>query len=262
MTDEQKNLYDLLVFFDTVCRENGLHYWLAGGTLLGAVRHHGFIPWDDDIDIIMPEEDYHRLRKIADRFPRYIQILSEDRSKDYPFCFLEICDTRHPFQSGQRNSPPGIYIDVFPLIASREPTPLTVTIFNMVIVIGYVLLVKCGWGNYVPYQSASARIAYRFFDGMPISALRRLRNKLVTILRSDATKYCLSYGGAHKGTREFYPKEWLSETVFMRFEGKDFPVQKGWDANLKQLYGDYMILPDAANRVSHHKITKDRSVEE
>ena len=256
MTDEQKALYDLLTFFDAVCRENNLRYWLAGGTLLGAVRHHGFIPWDDDIDVMMPEEDYQRLQKIADRFPHHIQTMSEERNKTYPFYFLEICDTRHPFQSGRGNGPTGVYIDVFPLIASRRPTPLTVFLFDTVVVIGYVLLVKCGWGSYAPYKSPAARMAYRFFDCMPIPSLRSLRNALVTLLRSNATEYCLSPGGAHKGTKEFYPKEWLAETVFMQFENGSFPVQKGWDANLKQLYGAYMIPPDAAERVSHHKITK------
>lgn len=253
MTREQENLYELLIFFDGVCREYGLRYWITGGTLLGAVRHKGFIPWDDDIDVMMPEEDYQKMEMISKSFPNHIKLLSEDIVQEYPFYFLEICDTRHTFESGQQNGPSGIYLDVFPLLSSRKPDKYSEFIFNIISVIGYVLQVKAGWTVFRPYKKALAKLGYSFLNLFSIMYLRRMRNGFIRLLRREDTEYYFSPGGGHKGLVEFYPKEWFQSTVYKKFENAEFPCPNGWDGCLMQLYGEYLIFPPEKERKSHHK---------
>lgn len=253
MTDEQLHLLKLLEHFSDLCRKNNLRYYLAGGTLLGAVRHQGFIPWDDDIDILMPVDDYNRFLKLEESLFSGVRILSELKSEDYPFFFCELCDTKIPFNTQNQNGPAGVYIDIFPLVPSRRPSRYSRFCFNVISEIGYVLQVKTRWTQYVPYKKGYARAGYHLLNLLSKEILRRLREKLIDMLSKNDTNYCFSPGGGHKGTTEFYPKAWFEERVLLSFEGKKFSAPCGWDQYLKQLYGDYMTLPDTPGRKSVHR---------
>ena len=116
----------ILDCFDSFCRENGLSYSLAGGTLLGAVRHKGFIPWDDDIDVLMSRENYEKLQSLAASFPNPYQVNSihteTNRRKPYLYTYTKIVDTRTLLveKPDELDYETGIYIDVFPL--DGQPT--------------------------------------------------------------------------------------------------------------------------------------------
>lgn len=253
MTQEQAHLLELLKTFSAICKKNNLHYYLAGGTLLGAVRHHGFIPWDDDIDILMPVHDYNRFLELEECLPNGIQIQSELHSSNYPFYFCEVCNTKIPFDTQNQNGPSGIYIDIFPLMPSRRPSGFSCFCFNIISEIGYVLQVKTGWTDYIPYKKLYARLGYRFLNLLSQKSLRNLRRRLVKILSKDKKGFCFSPGGGHKGNTEFYPNAWFEKEVLLTFEGQEFPAPCGWDGYLKQLYGNYMVLPDKLHRISAHK---------
>lgn len=253
MTQEQRNLTELFEIFSDICRRHNLRYFLAGGTLLGAVRHQGFIPWDDDIDVMMPADDYQKFIRLAAEFPDGIEIQSEKTDENYPFLFIEFCNTAISFRTEKQHGPIGIYIDIFPLIPSRRPTKIAVFYFNVISVIGYVLQVKCGWTMFFPYKKGIAKIGYCLLKSISVSKLRRLRYALIKKLFDNDSEYLLSPGGGHKGATEFYPQRWFANSETVIFEGKQQPAPTGWDQYLKQLYGDYMVLPDEKNRKSLHR---------
>lgn len=251
MNHEQKALMDLWTVFARLCETHSLRYYLAGGSLLGAVRHRGFIPWDDDMDVMMPLADYRRFLRLCETLPPGILLQSEQNDTDYPFLFSKLCDTAHPFPREGCRGPKGIYIDIFPLYPSRAPSKFAALLFDAGTVVGYALLVKTGWTVYQPYRRAIARLGYGMLRRFSIQRLRRLRKVLVRVLSRSGTGYCVSPGGGHKGLVEFYPRAWFREIVWMEFEGRAMPAPGGWEAYLRQLYGEDWRIPEERRPRGH-----------
>lgn len=254
MTEEQSQMFELLRIFKGLCEKNKLSYFIMGGTLLGAVRHKGFIPWDDDADVSMPLDDYKRFIALADKLPENLVIQSEDNDERYPFVFAKLCNTQHDFDTGFSNKPRGVYIDVFPLMPSKKLGRVTKLRFEVINVINYVLQVKLGWTAFVPYKRRVARWGYRLLDGLSVKRLRKIRQTQINKLcDKNSTDTICSPGGAYKADKEFYPAEWFEKTENMMFEGEQFDVPAGWDAYLSRNYGSYMELPPPEERSSNHK---------
>lgn len=254
MTSEQNNIYSVMKQFARICEAHDLKYFLAGGSLIGAVRHKGFIPWDDDMDIMMPAEDYKRFLALGSELPEGLELQTED-DPCYPFLFAKLCDTGIPFETGAEHGPKGVYIDLFPIYPSRKPDGWAKLGFNIISVIGYVLQVKLGWLRYDPYKKAYARLAFNLLHLCPGGLLKKIRHLVSRSIAKNDTEYCFSPGGGHKGLVEFYPKRWFEGQAVLAFEDEMFPVPTGWHEYLEQLYGEYMILPDLEERKTMHKET-------
>ena len=164
MTEEQSQMFRLLRTFSEICEENGLRYFVVGGTLIGAVRHRGFIPWDDDIDVSMPLDDFRKFTELARELPGSFALQSEETDPRYPFVFAKLCDTQYAYDTGYDNHPMGVYIDIFPLIPARALSRRTKLIFDMISVSDYVLQVKLGWTEFVPYKKPLARAGFRMMN--------------------------------------------------------------------------------------------------
>lgn len=252
MTREQAQILRILQVFSEICRANGLSYYLAGGTLLGAVRHHGFIPWDDDIDVIMPWEDYQKFIRLRTALPDDFVLQSPETDAEYPLYFAKLCDTRVPFKTRYSGKPMGIYIDIFPIVPSGRPNRWRRTLYNAQHMIVYVMQVRARWQDFVPYKKWYARLAYRLLDHLPQKQLRRLQNTLIRALSRKQGDYLFSPGGAYKADKEFYPQIWFAEQTDVCFEGAMYPAPVGWREYLTQFYGDFMRLPPEDQRHSRH----------
>lgn len=130
MTGLQEKILEIMKAFDRVCRENGLHYYMLGGTMLGAIRHKGFIPWDDDADFGLPRKEYEALLALpAARFPEGYRLRHFTKEAGVPYAFIRIEDERTTCVETRRSGNGyvgGVYIDIFPLDGDVNVLPLRV----------------------------------------------------------------------------------------------------------------------------------------
>ncbi len=245
---------EILDEFVRLCEKHGLRYYLAGGTLLGAVRHHGFIPWDDDVDVAMPVEDFLRVQEMEGELPERLRFHSERTDPEYPVVFIRLCDTQHPLAAGTEKHPKGAYIDIFPLMPSKPLNRKTGLCFSVINVINYVIQVKLKWLPFIPYKEPVARAGFFVLRLFPWRWLKRLRKWLIDWLYApEGERTICSPGGAYKADKEFFPAQWFAGTVPVNFEGRDYAAPAGWDECLSRNYGDYMVLPPEEDRVPRHR---------
>lgn len=251
MTPAQKQLLEVLKHFVAVCEANGLQYWICGGTLLGAIRHKGFIPWDDDIDVEMPYADYQKLLSLDALCEGTYALQNRDTDPDFPFLFTKLCNTALPYTAKFAKKPLGMHIDIFPLLPSKPYSKKTKAAYNIIREIEYVLRDKVGWRKYVP-NGRLARFGYYVLKCFSKKQLMRIQSRAIRYLCDpDGQTYC-SIGGTYHAHQEFSPKAWYEGSDRVTFEGLACNACAHWDAWLTNHYGDYMTLPPIEKRVSHH----------
>ena len=252
--DYKQSVLGILIEVDKYCRENNIEYFLTGGTLLGAVRHQGFIPWDDDIDICMKRNDYEKFCSTFHSKKEFIELLTLENNKKYYHASAKVVDNRIRLQEYLHSaSEIGAYIDVFPMDylnctyedASRYLEKRTV--FDVIRGICHVEL-----SNSRPFYKnlviVLSRVIYPF--SLRFDAKRKdKRNK--KYISNEPTEIMANLYGAW-GRREITEAVYFERAVEMPFEGNLFFAPIGYDEYLHGVYGDYMKLPPANQRVSHH----------
>ena len=260
--EEAKTLeLNILLEFDRVCKENNLTYYLAYGTLLGAVRHGGFIPWDDDIDVLMPRADYDRLALIfsnACAVPHYRLVSPDDRISRHSF--IKIMDTRTVKIESNIDYAPGelgIDMDVFPLDGQPEREADHW--------VWYEKLQRCYRMADFPvrkhYGGRKKRwplALIRFLGGKRRwlgSAIKGFWQRRARELHGQYPYGSSSWVGMVEHCfgceKQRYPIKLFEETVPLEFEGHPFPAPARYDEILRICYGDYMIPPPEPERCGH-----------
>ena len=242
--------FEILKHFKRFCNDNGIKFFLSNGTLLGAVKYGGFIPWDDDVDVFVPRVDYDRLMKLYKDDDRY-RLFSSEREPKYRFPFAKLCDMTTMKEEANVNNgiPLGIEIDIFPLDACTEHMRLPkVQRKHRAYQLGCMLAkFKSSKGKSF-YKQAIINLCracgYHFF-------CKRLTNLVRKESVLGATfSGCLIW--PIYGAREIVPTEVFSRVVQLSFEGEQFPAPKGYDTYLRSLYGDYWQDPPPEKQKSHH----------
>lgn len=230
-------MLDMLKYIDQICSKHQIPYYLSGGTLLGAVRHQGFIPWDDDLDIVLLKKDFKRL----------IKVLQKETSDDYVLhCNKTDSNYVAPFAKLRKKHTcikeygdndlfykyKGIYIDLFYL----EPA---LSFFHYMSNHMQNFLVKC---------------THKKRDSFFSSFIYKLLYKCLFPLFSF-TSYLLKRSNVSYPLGSFFKtqfkRKWYNKTEKLVFEGELFPCPKDYDATLKAQYGDYQIIPDL-DKVEYH----------
>lgn len=252
---------EILKEFVRICEEHGLRYYLVGGTLLGAVRHKGFIPWDDDIDVAMPREDYDRFAKIA---PQELgsQYFYQCPDTD-PYYFLTYAKVRkngtavyeERFKKAKFHK--GIFIDIFPLDFCPRPGLICHLLFNVLAVMNYRGQVDSG-ETYEPYKEISGKIGYTVLRLFSPKGLVRMRKRLLRLSkRLSQGAYVASYSGAYGYHREVFPAMWFVEGADVLFEGKTYKGPTEVNRELEQIFGEnFMEFPPAADQKGHIELSK------
>lgn len=237
---------EILKSVDAVCRKHDIPYWLDSGTLLGAVRHGGFIPWDDDIDICMPLADIPRFVEIAQKeLPQdlFVQTPESDPSVRTPYPKVRhnkslIVEPADDFSLPYHK---GLYIDIFPVIPYPNLSPSLIRRFARGNGRARSILNR---QHYYSWRS----IAELFYFGFKRMLYKALWETALAIRGKGphlgTTINCSGNGNMHLSA-SVYP---LGE---IQFEGHTFPSPANPDAYLKDLFGDYMQLPPESERVGH-----------
>jgi len=257
---------EMLLEVDRICKKHFIPYSLFGGTLLGAIRHKGYIPWDDDIDICMQRKDYERFIEICKKelsSEYFLQTFKTDRDYYYQFAkirkngtlFLEYLD------SELKNMHHGVFIDIFPLdnviidkFIGKVHLFLSLLLFRFT---NTRTKVRCS----KRFQNLILRhicyLSHYFLKFFPKKLWTWFHEKVITFFSNKDTKY-LSHLTNSPSISSIYghliEKENFYDTIDWDFEGFKFPVPRNYDKILSKTYGDYMTLPPEEERHSIHYI--------
>lgn len=260
----QKVELEILLEFDRVCKANNIKYHLFAGTLLGAIRHNGFIPWDDDIDVCMLREDYEKFLIVGKECldgDYFLQTYETD--ENYINQFAKIRKNNTIFLQDDvvgTNIHQGFYIDIFPF-DNVEPYTLVGRVQrNILNILRY--MTKCRLKNKVNKTRNSFSRYFRLFIHyfikiIPKKPMDKMITNIACMFNNKNTKYVgeLSHGTAkYLYDRFTVEKNIFYDTIEWEFEGHKFPIPRKYDYVLTKNYGDYMIPPPLEQQKPHHGI--------
>lgn len=253
--------FEMLVEFKRICEKHNILYFLSGGTLLGAIRHGGFIPWDDDIDVEVPRSEYEKLLKIIEKeLPLEMEFKSYDTDPSYHNPIARIINNKvkvinHSFSEGRLEP---AWIDIFPLDGMPDNK------YFIIIHKFYILWRKMmiGFANFQDVQDTKAgrpwyeRVMILFAKKFKIGRLLNLSKqykkleKTLTKYPDTTSKAYLCYCG-DSFSKEIIEKKYYGKGRLYKFEDTEFRGPENADMYLKTWYGNYMELPPEDKRNKH-----------
>lgn len=264
-----KTVHEILLAYileiDRICEKHDIKYFLAGGTLLGAIRHKGFIPWDDDADVMMLREDYDKFLKVAqDELPSnlFVQNPRTEELNHHVFTKIRMDNTlfatRHTGKFMKMHN--GIFIDIL----SQDNTSNNKFIQNLHIYATLITrsMVFNKWANKKMKTGGKHPVLCKIGNFMKNKCsykfLEHLQDNIITLFKNSKKAEYLYDGMGRNLRRGVFPKEWLDEVIYVDFEGYKLPVPKHYDEYLTYLYGDYMqMIPVSQRRTSHSIVLMD-----
>lgn len=257
--DEMKSIMlEILIQIDRYCKSNNIQYFLDSGTLLGAIRHKGYIPWDDDMDICMLRPDYDRFIELVKKNPisPHINVIQTEQTL---FGYIKVQDTRTELIEYPETLrlPIGVYIDVFPkdgqpdsLILAKVHCKIAQWLCNMYWFNKYSVKVWKKQGGLIKKMIATISAPFVEDCKLPL----RLADRLARKYDVTQSNYCSSILAG--GIRGRVPVKCFTSAVEVEFEGHIFPAMIGYDQYLRKLYeninhGDYMQLPSEEQKIIH-----------
>lgn len=249
LVEELENLHEF-------CNNNGIRYYLSGGTLLGAIRHQGFIPWDDDIDLIMPRSDYMRFIELTKHgMGENYRVFSSYTNNHHVYPFIKVCDKRTKLREFRHKNADGmgVFIDIFPMDGiSDEQTVADKQLTKI------LFLRTC-----LKYACTSVFTSTNFLLTLPrliiiglckavgCNRIIRLIETLAVSSDFDTSDMAAVLVWGYK-QKERIPRSIFEPQVLVKFENKSFYTTSGYDTYLSNLYGDYRMLPPEAKRIRKH----------
>ena len=255
---QQKEL-ESLIYFDDFCKKHELRYFLLGGCVIGAIRHNGFIPWDDDIDVMMPRRDYERMLKLWKQHEsneRFL-MLTTDGNVFTGNSFATLIDTSATMVKENQKDidvPHGIVTDVFPLDGCPDGK------LQRYLQYYHAMMYSLYITEVVPSKHGGA---VKFISSILLKLVpsRERRTKIWKKHERKMTRYafnthkkCTELCAGPHYMRNEYPQEAFKDVVYHEFEGLSVPIPQGYDAYLRMAFGDYMQLPPEDQQVPHHDL--------
>ena len=263
----KKCILDMFVHIKTICEDNGLVMMLTGGSCLGAIRHKGFIPWDDDLDLMMPRNDYDKLLQLCERgaLGDDYEFTYPDKNHDAPCAFLKIYlkDSKIIGIGGEsKKYPNGVFLDIFPIEGAPKPMLVRKIKGSIANVLRLCANMVDGSENW----SKELADFYKKNKGLYVNMrCRQLMGKALSVF-SHKKWICWYDHFVKNGVigeyaviptgRKLYVGETLPSNVYFppckgMFEGIEVKLPANTDVYLKNMYGDYMWIPPVEKRESH-----------
>lgn len=252
--------------FATFCEAHNLRYFAIGGTLLGAVRHKGFIPWDDDMDVGMPRPDYDRLVTLAKEFPKPFVLEEYRHSKGFQSYFAKVRNENIELRETVTESTderPGYLMDIMPMDGTPDNPLLRKLYFAHVLLLRFL----CGAANVhtgiltsrPKWEQKVLKVCrtLRLYKVLTVEKVYRRMDRLFQKQDVFRAKKIGTITGAYK-TREIVPAEYFGireEPCYLTFEDTKIRVPKQYEPYLTHMYGDYMQLPPKEQRKAHYQGT-------
>lgn len=255
MTDVQKVILSIYKEVAKICNENKIPYYAIGGTCIGAIRHKGFIPWDDDLDIAVPIEYWDKLFKtLEEELPSNLYLYHSDNVKPYHFIWLKVCDKDTTFieksEYGIEEAFKGVFIDIMPIsgIPSRHQNNFIKKLQrlrrdNIYMRFSGNYSTKKGYIYDKMFKIVRKLLPFNYFSKKYISELKNY-----PLLDSDYTGYVWH---AEWLPRLIFPSMFFLSSIEWPFEDTTIPVPREYDKYLSQQFGDYMQLPPENKRETH-----------
>lgn len=251
----KKTQLDILLSVDRFCKQHSICYFLTYGTLIGAIRHKGYIPWDNDIDISMPRPDYERFIQLynTEKEKKYY-VISPDLDQSYPYPFAKICDPNtHLVEFSSIKYNIGINIDLFPIDGLPKNEKEAKAHYWKINLYRNLLNIKK-----IELDFKRRSLIKNIFLALSKTVLfvisynyliKKINHLFVTYNYSDCLYAAdLNFGNVNRRL----PKKIFESCISVEFEGYLFNAPIGYDLWLKSIYGDYMQLPPIEKRVTHH----------
>ena len=248
---------EILLKVDEFCTKNGIEYSLDSGTLLGAIRHKGYIPWDDDIDIIMTRPNYERFLNSFNNYCDYLKVYSPEIDWRFYAPYANVCDERtvlYEHGTGHNGIEMGVKIDVFPIDGSPSNYNDYIRVYNKIAKLNAALIAKRKVLSEVPLHRLRyicALICRKiYYFNKSYSDIQKEIHELATSVPFS------SNSNATQLVYVFYPlyfdKPIFNNYINVEFEGHSLKAIEEYDTYLKCMYGDYMQLPPEDQRVYNH----------
>jgi len=262
--DVQKIQIEILLEFDRICKKHNIKYQLFAGTLLGAIRHKGFIPWDDDIDVCLLRQDYNKFLEVCNTEldgKYFLQNYKTDRNSRLQFSKIRKNNTIFKMDMYKDiNIHHGVFIDVFPLDNFEMETflgRLHQKLVNILYSISWLRSRNSCYNAKSPIRKYIKLCIFYLLKLVPRYIYDRLLEKVISALNKKETKYVTHFTNGASLQRCY--KYMMNKCDFYdiisgEFEGHLFPIPKNYDSVLRRLFGDYMEFPPKEQQKPHHNV--------
>lgn len=257
--EERKQIaLDIVKYLQQVCRENNIRYYMAYGTLLGAVRHEGFIPWDDDLDVCMPRKDFEKFMAAMEQQTGPYKVLFYTNTPNYGYSFPKMIDTRTTLidtKQGTSCEQIGVFVDIFPLDGACSTEKAGYRRRRLLQILKrMVFLSRRSFRMESFLKTVLFAIPWLLCKAIGTNNINRLFNKLAAARDFDEDAYVTAYSDSvHK--RDLFPREVFGQGVELPFEDTILAAPEQYTVYLEKIYGDYMTPPPADQQILPHSMS-------